>query len=272
VYPAGACAILRARRRRAPTTHLLRKEPVMADADLLPTDGFLSHASDFDAHSHGKALAGHACRFDLGAYRDELYRRHGVDYPPQLARAVNKRRGEYLAGRICAQRVLQRLGMAPAQVAIGAAREPLWPAGAMASISHAGGRAVCVATLDTDVIGLGIDIERGIGPELAAEIRGVVVDGDEEALIRAGFEDFPFGLAAVFSAKESLYKALFDQVRSFFGFEAMRLTRVDPQRLEFAAAQTLAPGVRAGQGFAVDYRREDDNGVRSIACVLRPPA
>lgn len=238
----------------------------MADADTHATT-FLIHTTDFEAKSQGKTLTGYACHFDLSAYRDPLYAHHAVDYPPQLARAVNKRRAEYLAGRICARRVLHRLGLEQTQIAIGPNREPLWPPGLMASISHAGDRAVCIATLDPEVIGLGIDIERGIKPELAADIRGVVVDADEEALIRADSADFPLGLAAAFSAKESLYKALYPQVRRFFGFEAMRLIRIDPGQLLFAAAKTLAPGVLAGQTFAVDFRFDDD-GVRSIACVL----
>ncbi|MGO1070340.1 4'-phosphopantetheinyl transferase family protein [Lysobacter sp. CA199] len=241
----------------------------MADLDPLCTDSFLNSAGDFDVQVQGKSLVGYRCRFDLGLYRDELYPLHGLDFPPQFARAVAKRRGEYLAGRICAQRALRRLGVPAGQIGIGPDREPLWPAGAIASISHAGDRAVCIASDDPRVIGLGIDIERGIGAELAEQIRGVVVDAAEETLIRAGFDDFPFGLAAAFSAKESLYKALFPQVRRFFGFEAMRLAQVEPQRLVFAAAQTLAPGVRAGQRFAVDCHGED-GGVRSIACVLRP--
>ncbi|MEH6416121.1 4'-phosphopantetheinyl transferase family protein [Pseudomonas sp. CGJS7] len=229
---------------------------------------FLREARDIEIEAFGRRFVGHACRFDLHAYHDELFARHAIAFVPQLQRAVAKRRGEYLAGRICARRALGRLGIAAGTIAIGPDREPLWPPGAIASISHAGDRALCIASSDAEVIGLGVDIERGIGPELAEQIRGVVVDADEEALIRAGFEDFPFGLAAAFSAKESLYKALFPQVRRFFGFEAMRLIRVEPRGLVFAAAQTLAPGVRAGQRFAVDCHGED-GGVRSIACILR---
>nr|WP_175429069.1 4'-phosphopantetheinyl transferase superfamily protein [Lysobacter enzymogenes] len=92
-----------------------------------------------------------------------------------------------------------------------------------------------------------MDIERPLDAARAAEIRGLVVDADEQARIADGFADPAAGLAATFSAKESLYKALFPQVRRLFGFEAMRLVRVGPQRLDFACAEDLAPACVAAR-------------------------
>lgn len=231
-------------------------------------DRFLHEAEPFDAQVQGQPLTGYACRFRLDAYDDTLYPGHGLQLPPQLARAVVKRRGEFLAGRVCARRALARLGLASADIPIGPNREPLWPAGAIASISHAGDRAVCIATADPRLIGLGIDIESRIDARLAGEIRGLVVDATEQAVIEAGFDDAVAGLAAAFSAKEALYKALYPQVRAFFGFEAMRLAQVGEGRLRFLAAVDLSPTVRAGQAFEVDIAFEG-GGVRSIACCLR---
>lgn len=230
--------------------------------------GFMHDAAGFDVLAHAQNLTGYACRFRLDAYDDLLFPGYSLCLPPQLARAVAKRRAEFLAGRICAQRALARLGIAATDIAIGPDREPLWPAGAIASISHAGDRAVCIATTDPRMIGLGIDIESRIDARLAGEIRGVVVDADEQALIEAGFDDAVAGLAATFSAKEALYKALYPQVRAFFGFEAMRLAQVAPGRLRFLATADLAPTVRAGQAFDAEIEFAD-GGVRSIVCCLR---
>lgn len=232
--------------------------------------GFVHEAAGFDVLVRGERLSGYACRFRLDAYDDVLFAGYSLCLPPQLARAVAKRRAEFLAGRICAQRALARLGIAAGDIAIGPNREPLWPAGAIASISHAGDRAVCIASDDPRVIGLGIDIESRIDARLAAEIREVVVDAGEQALIEAGFDEAAAGLAAVFSAKEALYKALYPQVRAFFGFEAMRLAAVEPGRLRFLAATGLAPTVRAGQAFEAEIAFEH-GGVRSIVCCLREP-
>lgn len=231
---------------------------------------FLREAGDIDIDAFGRRFAGHACRFDLAGYRDELFARHAIAFAPQLVRAVPKRRSEFLAGRVCASRALARLGTAPATIPIGRDREPVWPDGVVASISHAGDRALCLAVSAADTLGLGVDIERPLDAQRAAEIRGVVVDADEHALIQAGFDDPAAGLAAVFSAKESLYKALFPQVRRLFGFEAMRLARTGAQRLEFVCAEDLAAQVRRGQRYGAHYRFDADGGVLSLVWLPRP--
>lgn len=231
---------------------------------------FLREAGDIEIEAFGRRFLGHACRFDIAAYRDELFARHAIAVAPQLERAVPKRRSEFLAGRVCARAALARVGAMPASVPIGRDREPLWPPGIVASITHAGDRALCLAAHAADTLGLGVDIERPIDAQRAAEIGGVVVDAAEQALIDAGFGDRGAGLGAVFSAKESLYKALFPQVRRVFGFEAMRLTRIGPQRLEFVCAEDLAPGARRGQAFAAYYRVEADGGTLSLVWLPQP--
>lgn len=231
---------------------------------------FLRESGDIEIEAFGRRFIGHACRFDLAGYRDDLFARHAVAFAPQLERAVPKRRGEFLAGRLCARRALARIGAPSAPVPIGRDREPLWPPGVAASITHTGERALCLVAHAADTLGLGVDIERAIDAPRAAEIAGVIVDAAEQALIDAGFADPAAGLGAVFSAKESLYKALFPQVRRLFGFEAMRLAEVGPQRLEFVCTEDLADGVRRGQTFAAHYRFEPDGGVLSLVWLPRP--
>ncbi|QWP77606.1 4'-phosphopantetheinyl transferase superfamily protein [Lysobacter sp. K5869] len=235
-----------------------------------PGQDFLRDAGDIEVEAFGRRFLGHACRFEVAAYRDGLFAHHAIAFAPQLERAVPKRRGEFLAGRLCARRALARVGVESPAVPIGRDREPVWPDGAVASITHAGGRALCLAAAAADTLGLGVDIEQPIGAERAAEIAGVVVDSAEQALIRAGFDDPAAGLIAVFSAKESLYKALFPQVRRFFGFEAMRLARIEPRRLEFVCAEDLAAGIGRGRAFAADYRFDADGGVLSLVWLPRP--
>lgn len=237
---------------------------------LRPAPEFLREAGDVEVEAFGRRFLGHACRFELAGYRDELFARHAVEFAPQLERAVAKRRAEFLAGRLCARRALARLGAPAAPVPVGRDREPVWPPGVVASITHTSERALCLVAHAADTLGLGVDIERAIDAARAAEIGGVVVDAAEQALIEAGFADPAAGLGAVFSAKESLYKALFPQVRRLFGFEAMRLARVGPRQLEFVCAEDLADGVRRGQAFAAHYRFEADGGVMSLVWLPRP--
>ena len=74
--------------------------------------------------------------------------------------------------------------------------------------------------------------------------------GEREALLR---EALPFNelLTLTFSAKESLFKALYPQVRCYFDFLDARMVAVDMQRQTFVLAllKTLTPNCPAGRRF-----------------------
>ena len=63
-----------------------------------------------------------------------------------IARAVEKRRLEYITTRHLARNALARLGFPPVAIGTGGNREPLWPAGVVGSMTHCRGyRAAAVA-------------------------------------------------------------------------------------------------------------------------------
>ena len=128
-----------------------------------------------------------------------------------------------MAGRTAAHAALADLGRDVPAILTGSAREPLWPAGVVASLSHAGDFAVAVAAPLEHTDGVGIDIELARhAPELwdqatlPAERRWLQGIGDGVERDRM--------LLALFSAKEALYKAIFPRVGTYFGFEAASLT------------------------------------------------
>ncbi len=55
---------------------------------------------------------GGALPFTLAEYRDDSFPEAGFALPDHLARAVPKRRAEYLAGRVLARQLLAPLGFA----------------------------------------------------------------------------------------------------------------------------------------------------------------
>ncbi|MBK4215967.1 4'-phosphopantetheinyl transferase superfamily protein [Paracoccus caeni] len=126
-----------------------------------------------------------------------------IDLPEDLRGAVPKRRSEFLAGRLCALLALQELGVHGPIERTG--RAPVWPSGAVGSISHHAGRAVAVVSRQMPALGL--DCEPLMSAETLAEIGHLVMDDAERALRPEGWDAQRFG-TVVFSAKEAAYKAI----------------------------------------------------------------
>lgn len=147
-------------------------------------------------------------------------------YPDEfavVAKAVEKRRREFAAGRICARKALVRLGRAACSIPVGAMREPIWPADVTASITHDGDHAMVGMASARDVRLLGIDL--AIAKPLGPELRALVCSEDEMRSLTLFADSFsdndPFKL--VFSLKESIYKCLFPVVRKIFDFHDVRV-------------------------------------------------
>jgi 4'-phosphopantetheinyl transferase EntD len=141
-----------------------------------------------------------------------------------LARAVEKRRTEFTAGRVCARRALSRLGIAPTPLLAGPNREPLWPAGVVGSITHCEGYRAAVVARARDVLSIGIDAEpNGPTPDGVFERISLPAEG---AWVRAATRATP-GVhwdRLLFCAKESVYKAWFPLAGRWLGFEDALIT------------------------------------------------
>jgi 4'-phosphopantetheinyl transferase EntD len=121
---------------------------------------------------------------------------------PLVASAGIHRRKEFAAGRTSARRALRALGIPDQPILRGRNGEPLWPPGIIGSIAHARGYAVAVATSNTDILLVGVDIE-----PLCPLPRGVL-----EVVASASERQSVSRLAGVptclfFCAKEATYKA-----------------------------------------------------------------
>jgi 4'-phosphopantetheinyl transferase EntD len=156
-----------------------------------------------------------------------------------LAGAIDKRRREFTTGRHCARAALRRLGFPPAPILTGERGEPLWPAGAVGSITHCDGyRAAAVARASV-LATIGID----------AEPHAALPDGLLKEIART--EELPMLQRLqrerpevhwdrlLFSAKEAVYKAWFPLAKRWLGFEDVA---VDIDLDGFFAARLLVEG------------------------------
>jgi 4'-phosphopantetheinyl transferase EntD len=140
-----------------------------------------------------------------------------------LGRAVPKRIQEFAAGRLCARRVLQVLGIEGYALGVAADRQPLWPQHIVGSITHTQGFCAAVAAERTLLAAIGLDSEivghvtRGLWPKICVE--------EELAWIAA----LPHTLqdravTVLFSAKEAFYKCQYPLVGEWLEFHDVAIS------------------------------------------------
>jgi 4'-phosphopantetheinyl transferase EntD len=143
-----------------------------------------------------------------------------------VAGAVMSRRSEFAAGRWAARQALAAAGFPGAVIPSGADRAPIWPEGALGSISHSCGVAVAVAANKRKISALGVDIERSSA--LTEELwNQVMVSGELDRLRRL---PGPFRCkcaTAIFCIKEAFFKLQFSQTHTWIDFHEaeVRLNR-----------------------------------------------
>ncbi|WP_432225818.1 enterobactin synthase subunit EntD [Enterobacter wuhouensis] len=169
----------------------------------------------------------------------------------QLSSAGRKRKADHLAGRIAAAHALPD----HAVPGIGPSGEPLWPDGISGSITHSGTRAMAVVTQHPALIG--IDCETILPENEALEIKDSIIDAQEEAVLSRSGYPFALALTLVFSAKESLFKALFPKVKSYMGFDSARITMLDKEALMLTLTRPLT-GFDEGTAFTLHWLHDGD--------------
>ena len=161
----------------------------------------------------------------------------------RLSNAVDKRKAEHLAGRIAACEALRFHGVKNTVPGMGLQREPCWPPGFTGSVTHIHNMALATVMIDEPPLraGIGIDCEEIMTPQLAQEIHGGIIDSAEKEIIDASPFAFHHALTLVFSAKESLFKALFRHVGRYFDFSAASISKIDDKQVILILNEGLGP-------------------------------
>lgn len=148
------------------------------------------------------------------------------------ASASTKRRAEVTQGRTAARNALAQLGFAvPAPILRGDRGQPLFPEGYRGSISHCEGIAIAAVATANSLESLGVDIQRK-SARFSRELSQQFASESESEWIHE-FESLRIQRAcAIFSAKESIFKALYPIVQSWFGFDGAVLDSIDSENFE----------------------------------------
>lgn len=191
-------------------------------------------------------------------------------FPTELAempRAVEKRRREYVAGRVAAHRAMEKLGLSARPVLSNRSRAPSWPRGLTGSLTH--NDTICVAAVAraSQVRSIGIDVEdeHPLEPDLIATICTL----EERAWLATQAETARGRLAKlIFCAKEAVYKCQFPVSHRLLDFDAVLVTPdIDTGQFEATFLEATGP-------FHVNHRLNGrfavQGGLIHTAVVLLP--
>ncbi len=163
---------------------------------------------------------------------ESLFQEHHHLIPQSLEQAIESRKKEFVAGRLCAFRASKKLGLELNSLKVGENREPLWPTDIVGSISHTKKMALAIVDSTKHSRSLGIDVEEIIEAKKEATIERMVATKKDLAFLKL-FSDKLAAYTVLFSAKEALYKLIFPLCHEFFGFMEAELKALDMDRGEF---------------------------------------
>lgn len=164
-----------------------------------------------------------SCQYHQDRLEDKHFQQAGVTLPVSLQTAINKRKAEYLAGRWCAHEALRHIGT-DGFPGLNADRSPAWPAGSRGSITHSHGTAEVMVGDARQWLTIGLDTEQWVSPERASRLERELLT-EEELKALAGMSPLQRAnrLTLIFSAKESLFKALYPLTgKRFYFHDAVR--------------------------------------------------
>jgi 4'-phosphopantetheinyl transferase EntD len=224
-------------------------------ASFLHAEGVDSPMACVSNHSHPSALtdARHfpdllpaEARVFVALQTDGPADLHPLERAHILGRGVNpSREREFRSGRVLAREALAALGIADFALIPAPTREPQWPEGVIGSISHCGGdgEGVCAVAVckKNEWSGLGIDMEAidRIDDRLVPSI----CTAEEKARLNGvSGRSRQEMLSLVFSAKESIFKAIFPSSRLFLEFQDVSISwDLEHGRFSAAPATEQAP-------------------------------
>lgn len=207
-------------------------------------------------------------RYHRGNFIHGLFQTLAINFPTRLRGSVPKRQAEFLAGRICARSALSRHSYGEYQVGIGRLREPIWPPHLVGSITHNDQYAAAIVESKSRFTSIGIDVETLVAEPTFHALAGLVVSKKEMSYLysKASHLDLNCLLTIVFSVKESFFKAAFEKVKRYFGFDAVEVIDIDivARTLQLRVTQTLCQEITLGKLCNAHYEFLDSNSILTV--------
>lgn len=165
------------------------------------------------------------CQFNKDNFNELDFEYSQIELPNLLQKAINKRKAEYLAGRICAREAL-KLFHYSGYPSLQSDKSPFWPTPFCGSISHSHTLAAAIVAQKKHWQNLGLDIEQILDKKRSSKLLNVVTNHREQKLFTNNISLFT---TLAFSIKESLFKALYPLTYKHFYFEHAEIIEWSPE-------------------------------------------
>lgn len=167
--------------------------------------------------------------------------------------ACTKRKNEFYSGRWSAIQCLAKKNASNLSIQIGEDRAPIWPMGIIGSISHSDQLAATLLDENTYCLAIGLDIQPISSQTLAQNLKNFILHPLEIKRFGHQFNARLFDL--IFSAKETLFKALYPSCSIFFDHQEAEVFKIDPSQntLQIRLLRSLGSCWHKNQTFVVNF-------------------
>ncbi|WP_263461848.1 4'-phosphopantetheinyl transferase family protein [Thauera sp. Sel9] len=180
--------------------------------------------------------------------------------PQSIQSAAPRRRAAFIAGSICAELALAALSPpVNSSVLVRNSRGgPLWPRGVLGSITHNWQTAAAVAARQEACVGLGIDVETRVDSSgLQAITDTCLTSGERDQHLSSA--DPAATATLVFSAKESLYKALQATMPGWVDYTDVEVDAIAMQSLRLSPRSGTLVAAHLRESVTAEWRWHDND-------------
>lgn len=238
---------------------------------------FVREQTQLSLPSSANALPIQLIRYDINQYNDSLYPSLKIELPSESQQWVTKRKAQFLAGRIAAKNALQTISADNKTIHIGEHREPLWGNKIIGSISHSDGLSIAIAQFQTSSNqGIGLDIQTILNDQEINDSANAVLTANDEIFLKKEIHAYSYNqlFTLLFSAKESFFKAVFNDVGHHFDFDAVSLKSVDydSRTLLLKCEKTISDNIVSGSEYLIYFTQVEAKRAALITyCVFSSP-
>lgn len=162
-----------------------------------------------------------------------------------VAKAVEKRRREFTAGRTLARETLTVLNLPPAAIPQAPSRAPIWPDAVVGALTHTDHHVACAMAAKGDCHSVGIDMEK-IGRVQSSLWGHLFQSAESERLRRYHPEEQARMATALFCAKEAYFKFQFPLTGTWLGFHDATVEIIHDSTFRITPRPGTAASLHAG--------------------------